>query len=160
MKNRWAIVCVLFAASLLAGRGADQERAAQVDDIREATFRYMFEHNGSSQPQKPKAYYLAIADGQRRYDPTESFMKRFTGHKPAVKRVSECTTWSATHGARDKKTGDDGLIARVGEIRWKGDKEVEVAGGYDEGPLSGLGYLYRLTKTNATWQVTGAIKIW
>ena len=128
----------LLCAFSSLGFAADNVRESQTDDIREAVFRWQFDHNASSQQKKAQAYFLGVGD---RDDPTDEFMKRFANHKPPVRKASACSA-DAGKGVRDKKTGEKGLIFRVRKIEWKSDTEVEVQGGYYEGGLSASSNTY------------------
>ena len=81
----WLCIALVSATAIL-GRAADNSRESQADDIREAVFRYQFEHNASGQQQSAHDYYLAIGDQDA--DPSDEFMKRFAHHKPPVHKAS------------------------------------------------------------------------
>lgn len=151
MKTVVPFVAVLIASVALAD---DQEREAQTDDIREAVFRWQFEHNASGLKKKAGAYFLQI--GEKRGDPTDKFLKRFADHKPPVRKASGC------HGdpVRDKTTSEQGIIFSVTNIEWKSDTDVVVKGGYCEGGLSASGNTYTLKKDKGKWQVTGDRMDW
>ena len=142
----------LVACMTMACNAAD--RASQIDDIREATFRYQFVKNASMQQTSAKVYFLSLTDLEkhRGLDPSDVFMKRFDGHKPRVAKASQAKT-SIEDGARDAKTGEDGIIFSIYEINWKSDSEVEVAGGYYEGSESASYNTYYLVKKGGKWIV-------
>jgi len=125
-------------------------RAAAEDDIREATFRYQFQHNASGLQQKADVYFLSLSEKDT--DPGDEFLKRFVNHKPPVKKVSSSV--GRLGGVRDKDTGGKGLIFRVGGIKWVNETEAEVNGGYYEGGLSASGNTYFLKKQDGKWVVT------
>jgi hypothetical protein len=141
---------LLFAFSSL-GFAADKPRESQTDDIREAVFRWQFDHNASGQQKKAQAYFLGVDDKDA--DPTDEFMKRFADHKPPVRKASACSA-DAGKGVRDKKTGEKGLIFRVRKIEWKSDTEVAVKGGYYEAGLSASSNTYTVKKEKGKWKVT------
>jgi hypothetical protein len=134
------------------------------DDIREAVFRYQFEHNASEQQQSAKAYFLSLSNDllpgspmpgpipAKGRDPDDAFVKRFQGHKPPVKKISQSTI-SPFEGVKDRETGEEGLIFWVTHIRWKKDTEVEVDGGYYEGGRSSSINLYRVVREGDRWVV-------
>lgn len=69
---------------------ATRPAAAVEDDVFEAVFRYQFEHNGSLQKQNAAAYYLHLSPQLTGGDnPDDAFMKRFAGHRPPVRKVSQ-----------------------------------------------------------------------
>lgn len=149
----------LLFSGIIACQGAD--RAAQMDDIREATFRYQFAKNASGQQQSAQVYFLSIvaAGREKAEDPSEEFMKRFAGHKPRVAKDSE-SRYFMDDGVRDKKTGEKSLSFHVGGIRWKADTEVEVDGGYYEAGPSASGNTYFLKKKRGKWMVERDVMHW
>ena len=154
MKTVTSFLLLLIFASV--GLSADDARKNQEDDVREAVFRWQFEHNASGQQKKAKAYYLQIGE---KGDPSDAFMKRFAEHKSPVRKVSACTADSGK-GVLDKKTGERGLIFRVTSIEWKSDTEVDVKGGYYEGGLNASGNTYTVKKENGKWKVTNDKMHW
>jgi hypothetical protein len=147
---------LLFAFTSL-GLAADKTRDSQTDDIREAVFRWQFDHNASGQQTNAQVYFLEV--GEKGGDPTDEFMKRFADHKPSVRKVSASSA-SAGKGVLDKKTGEKGLIFRVTSIEWKSDTEVDVSGGYYEAGLSASGNTYTLKKDKGKWKVTNDKMHW
>ena len=73
------------------------DRFGEMDDIREAVFRYQFKHIGSGWV---KVYFLSFG---RDKSPSDKFMKRFKGHKPSVKKESQSIF---KDGLKDKETGE------------------------------------------------------
>ncbi|MGO8925829.1 MAG: hypothetical protein ACLQU3_02885 [Limisphaerales bacterium] len=141
----------LFLAFASVSVGADPARQRQEDDIREAVFRWQFDHNVSGQQKKAKVYFLSV--GEKYGDPSDEFIKRFADNKPPVRKRSECTA-DAGKGVLDKKTGEQGLIFNVTSIKWSSDTEVEVEGGYYEAGLSASGNIYTVKKEKGKWKVT------
>ena len=149
MKNNVSLF--LLFAFLSVGMGADNARQSQEDDIREAVFRWQFDHNVSGQQKKAKVYSLAV--GEKYSDPSDQFMKRFADNQPPVRKRSECNA-DAGKGVLDKKTGEQGLLFHVTSIKWKSDAQVEVEGGYYEAGLSASGNIYTLKNERGNWKVT------
>lgn len=147
----------LLFSFILPSVAADQTREGQTDDIREAVFRWQFDHNASGLQNKAQAYFLAVGDKDS--DPSDEFMKRFPEHKPPLRKVSACSA-DAGKGVRDKKTGEKGLIFRVRKIEWKSDTEVEVKGGYYAADLSASGNTYTVKKENGKWKVANDKMEW
>ncbi|HYN15530.1 MAG TPA: hypothetical protein VES66_07060, partial [Terriglobales bacterium] len=104
---------------------ADTAHLRQEEDIREAVFRYQFDHNASAQQKNANAYCLSV--GEKDGDPSDRFMKRFAGHRPPVRKASACI---ASDRVVDKRTAKPGLLFRVSIITWISDTEAKVAGGY------------------------------
>lgn len=153
MKNLIRLILLLACTSLgfAADKDQDKQRAGQVDDIREAVFRWQFDHNASGQQKNAKVYFLGFHGKQG--DPTDEFMKRFAGHNPPVRKVSACES-DAKKGVRDKTTGEMGLIFWISNVRWKSDTEVELGGGYDESGGSASTNVYVVKKVAGKWKVT------
>ena len=145
-----ATLFLLFAFASL-GLGAADGRQSQEDDIREAAFRWQFDHNVSGQQKKAKVYFLAV--GEKSADPSDEFIKRFADNKPPVRKRSECSA-DPGKGVLDKKTGGQGLMFLVTSIKWNSDTEVEVKGGYYESGRSASGNTYTLKKEKGKWKVT------
>ena len=120
--------------------------SAELDDIREAVFRYQFQHNASAQQQLAHAYFLSVEDGK---DPDDKFMERFKNHEPAVKKNSQAK------GEFKKEGGSlDGLMFHIVAIKQIGPNKVEVGGGYYESALSSSGNIYMVQRVKNKWIVT------
>src|SRR5713226_7658593 len=148
----FALILVLLCASCMVPQQRD--RPAEEDDIREAVFRYQFDHNAAHGPaaaeHRIEAFYLSL--GEKDGDPSDEFMTRFVGHEPPVRKVSACSTENLR--VVDKQTGQRGLIFRVKSIKWISDGKVEVGGGYYEDGLSSSGNIYTVVKKDGKWRVT------
>lgn len=142
-------VLLLLPIAPCAAKDAPISRTAQEDDIREAVFRYQFNHNASGLQQNAKIYFLSLS---RKKDPEDRFLKRFKDLPKAVKKASEAEA-SALEGVKDRKTGESGLIFFVGRIKWVKDVQVEVGGGYYENGLSASSNTYYVVKKNNKWVV-------
>jgi hypothetical protein len=147
---------LLFAFTSL-GVADEKARQGQDDDIREAVFRYQFDHNASGQQKTAKVYFLGV--GEKATDPSDDFMKRFANHKPPVRKAS-ASHFVRGKGLLDKKTGERGLAFRNTLIKWISDTEVEVSGGYYEAELSSSGNTYTVQKENGKWKVTKSKMNW
>lgn len=119
--------------------------SADLNDIREAVFRYQFQHNASGQQQLAHAYFISVEDG----DPEDKFMERFKNHHPAVKKNSQAK------GEFKKEGGNlDGLMFHIEAINQIGPNKVEVGGGYYESALSSSGNIYTVQRVKNKWIVT------
>jgi hypothetical protein len=88
-------------------------------------------------------------------------MRRFDGHVPVVKKVSEALVSSSeVTGVKDRTTGQRGLIFNQRTIKWNESNEVEVDGGYYEAALSASGNTYSVVKDNDKWGVTKSEMHW
>ena len=155
MKTIAQLILLLTLASV--GFAADKARQSQEDDIREAVFRYQFDHNASGQQKSAKVYFLGV--GEKATDPSDEFMKRFVDHKPPVRKAS-ASHFVRGKGMLDKKTGESGLAFRAQSIKWISDTEVEVSGGYYEAELSSSGNTYTVKKESGKWKVTKNTMSW
>ncbi|HEX8139676.1 MAG TPA: hypothetical protein VF544_19100 [Pyrinomonadaceae bacterium] len=130
-------------------KSASDLTAEEIDDIREAVFRYQFEHNASAQQRKAKVYFLSLGKGKA---PSDLFMLRFKDHKPPVKAAPLLASMKI-NGARGRGTVVNGLIFYVTEIEPVDEDEVEVTGGYYEADLSSSGNRYRVKRKGSRWVV-------
>jgi cbb3-type cytochrome oxidase subunit 3 len=130
-------------------QSASDLTAEEIDDIREAVFRYQFEHNASAQQRKAKVYFLSLGKGKA---PSDLFMLRFKDHKPPVKPASMLASMKI-NGAPGRGRVVNGLIFYVTSIEPVDEDEVEVAGGYYEGDLSSSGNRYRVKRKGSRWVV-------
>jgi hypothetical protein len=144
---------VVLIALTSASYAADKARQGQVDNVREAVFRYQFTNNAAHGPaaaaKRIAVFYLSVGDKDQ--DPSEEFLMRFAGHTPPVRKVSACSTKKMR--VEDKRTGERGLIFHVRSIRWISDTKAEVKGGYYEDGLSASGNTYTVVKRNGKWVV-------
>lgn len=118
------------------------DRAAAVEDIAEAVFRYQFDHNASAIQKRAEKYCLSLP-GEKM--PGAELLRRFEGNRPPVAAASQC----------ERKAGKN-LFFRVQKLDWRNDKEVWVRGGYWEGNLSSSTEMYRVVNDNGKWIVKGA----
>jgi hypothetical protein len=123
------IAAVLLVFVSISPAQTASARKSQEDEIREAVFRYQFDHNASATKNNAAAYCLAI--GKKDSSPSDAFIRRFRGHNPPVRKVSECR-YNKSTGEREVG-GKTALTFQVSTITWRSDSEVEVKGGYSEG---------------------------
>ncbi len=153
--------CVLAAIAAVAVFGfltLVLPRWRTEDDIRDAVFRYQMRHNASALQQKTGAFYLSINTLGFDRSPSDGFIARFRGCKPPVRGVACCI--AEADGVRDRRTGDKGIVLRVGRIRWVSSTEVDVDGGYFEGGVSASGNTYRVVKRGLRWVVVKNTMLW
>jgi hypothetical protein len=126
------------------------------EDIREAVFRYQFEHNASGQQKRASVYCLSIRENT---DPSDELIERFAVSDPPVRKISECSV-SPFGGVVDQRTHKLGLVFRVGSIQWISATEVEAGGGYYEAGLSASGNTYSVKKRLFKWRVAADKMNW
>lgn len=122
-----------------AGASSASTASTAEDDIREAVFRYQFEHNASGLQKSAERYCLSV-EGDRM--PSAGFLRRFSGHTPPVTSSDRC----------DRTTGRD-LFFRIQDIQRQSENEAWVRGGYWEGNLSSSVELYIVSREGGTWVV-------
>lgn len=121
------------------------------DDVREAVFRHLFNHNASGQQSAAKVYCLQM-EGQ--IDPSPELLLRFEGNQPPVKKASLCTARRGQErGPVLDETGAKGLIFRIDTIEHPSPDTATVVGGYFESGLSASGNRYELVKEGDRWVV-------
>lgn len=121
------------------GPSSPVEREKVENDIREAVFRWQMENNHSGGGMNIPGYFLQLEDKK---DPSDEFMKRFSGHELDLKKASE---------RPEKKPGYVTFI--IDSITWVTDTQVSVKGGYYQGPRSASGNTYILELENGSWKV-------
>ena len=152
MPLRWSLILPSLALALFAYVcfPSKATRSAEEGDVREAVFRYQFEHNSSGQQKKAAVYCLSVGENT---DPSDDFIRRFANHKPPVRKISQCDV-GPFDGVVDKLTHKLGLVFRVSSIKWISETEVEASGGYYEAGLSASGDTYTVRKWLGKWRVT------
>ena len=165
--NHLALV-LLLATPLAAGCApkrppapaiATQAVSASVeDDLREAVFLHLFDHNLSAQQKVARVFCLQI---ESKRDPSAELLRRFVDHDPPVKPASLCTVQKGQGGGMvEDDGGARGLIFRVDSIRWIGRDTAVIEGGYFEAGLSASGNIYELVKEGKRWVVKSDTMKW
>ena len=152
VSRNWVIrlALLVFVCLSTASAQTDAARFHEEDNVREAVFRYQFEHNSSGQQKRAGVYCLSIGENT---DPSDEFIRRFANHKPPVRKISGCNV-GPYDGVVDKDTHKLGLVFRVSGIKWISETEVEASGGYYEAGLSASGDTYTVSKQLGKWRVT------
>jgi hypothetical protein len=154
-------VSPLTSTPIMRDAGAPNETvsngvSAEVDDVREAALRYMFQKNASGAQQRAHVFCIAFADK----DPPAAFLSRLDDVHPTVKPSSACDA-SAAKGVTDKSTGQSGLLFNLdGDIRWTDANHAEIDGGYYEAGLSASGNTYYVERKNGKWVVIRDVMHW
>ena len=121
------------------------------DDVREAVFRHLFDHNASGQQKNAKVYCLQI---ENKLDPSPELLHHFEGNHPPVKKASLCSFKGGPGmGGVEDDTGAKGLIFRIDSIQHPSADTALVEGGYFEASLSASGNVYKLVKERDHWIV-------
>lgn len=188
MKKRFRLILALLLIGCAAYLLMRVPHWKVENDIREAVFRYEFKHNASGLQQRANVYYLAIQPGwvdaidagdswldilldklgmarerSNRWegsDPSSSFILRFRGHKPPVRKASRCRVDDIMVGVTDEHGANKGLVFIAGRIRWLSDTRVKVEGGYYEGGLSASGNVYLVERRHGRWVVIHDKMVW
>ena len=140
------VLCACSGPGDSVGPGTDQV----TDAVREAVFRYEFDHNPSALGSNADFYFLAFGDDE---DPAPVFMARFANHTPPVEPISAALIEAKT-GVRHRRTGGRGIVFRITRVSWLNDELAEVQGGYYEGNLSASQGLYRVVWQGDRWVVS------
>jgi len=144
--RRFVVVTLLLLVTVTACFAVQKSsRAKAEDDIRDAVFRYQIHHY------KADVYFLAISDR----DPSSSFMTRFKGCKPPVKKQSE-SKLDPGRGIKDRRTGARGVVLHSEAVKWLNKNTVEVTGDYFQNMRAGSGWIFRVALKNGRWVVTEA----
>jgi hypothetical protein len=138
----WAACAQNSASSTQDTQRSSSNRAAAVEDVAEAVFRYQFDHNASAIQKRAEKYCLSLPGEAM---PSAPFLQRFKGNKPPVAAANQC----------ERQSGKN-LFFRVQKLDWRKDDEVWVRGGYWEGNLSSSIELFQVVRDNGKWRVKGA----
>lgn len=155
-------MCAAFLAAAAAGalylshsaRNRDQRMTTSADWCRqaedciaEAVYRYQIQN--SEGHEETSLFFLSV--GQDR-DPEKEVIKRLEGDSYRVKPISQ----SANHHKviKDKETGEEGVVLRVGNINWVNDTTVEVECSAYSGWGDVKGYVYHPTRGEKRWVVS------
>ena len=138
------------------GYAADRTREGQIDDIREAVFRYQFDH---IKPQEKDAQLYVLGVGASCSDPSDEFLKRFAGHQPPVKKAS-ASDWVQDRGRIDKETGGKALMFCAHSIAWISDTDVEVSGAHYSSMVAQIGDYFTVKREDGKWKVTEVNNKW
>lgn len=133
-------------------------KVTEEDDVREAVFRHLFDHNASGQQRSVQVYCLQL-EGKK--DPSPALLRRFEGNTPRVKPASLCSFQEreSRRGVQDE-TGASALIFRIDALQRTGADAAEVLGGYFEAGLSSSGNSYELARVDGHWVVTKDVLRW
>jgi hypothetical protein len=123
-------------------------RTIEEENIAEAVFRYQFE-NCCVNP-KYSVYFISRGDD---LDPSDNFMKRFAGHNPPVKKVSQSV--KVSDGVNDKETGERGVILGIHRIKWLNNAEIDVSVSEFVWGWGQSGSVCRVVRENDKWKVKG-----
>lgn len=124
-------------------------------EIREAAFRYQFNHNFSGQQKNAAFYFLAVNGSST--DPSDEFMKRFKAHKPPVQKASQSMRGQGSQ-VKDKATGRKGLLFFTTGLKWLSASRAQIHAGYSEANLSAAINTYVLEKKGRKWLVVKDIQ--
>jgi len=141
------------ALTPLAAQGLSESEA---DNLREVAFKTLIREAAEAQ-NGFKVYFLCLGDTWTNdtpsaIDPSDTFMARFAGRTPPVKKVSQSKKGEAGQ-VFDKITGQRGVIFTVDDLKWISDEEVEATCSVYKAGLDGYAYKYILNKKNNRWNV-------
>jgi len=149
--RRLLVLGLILAASVAAKtapKGAgNASQPARDDDVREAVFRYQFRNTGLS-----VAIHFIAVDGK---NPSDAFLKRFRDDDPPVRPISESRVEKKPiRTVVDKKSGQSGIIFRVGTIKWISGEKADVEGSYECGDnCTGAAGVYHAVLQDGHWTV-------
>ena len=143
MKSTFVVLAVAFLAPTTA---SDRE----IDDIREATYRYMF-----GEPSKQDSMYcLSIYEK----DPGDGLMARFAGNQPPVKRGSECEPLENVTDPFPRKPSPVAFVTYY--VDRPSSSRAEILGAYFKNGMNAAESLFYLERTDKGWKVVKAVQRW
>jgi hypothetical protein len=152
------IICGLILALIFAQADSQYSKVDAEDDIREAVFRYQFDHDAIQQKPHTKVYFISF---ENRKDPDDKFLKRFAGNIPNVKKESQAVASNnGTGGVIDKESGGLGIIFRITQLKWVNENEVEVEASFHVAMLFAGGCKYLVMRQDKKWVVKWCVSKW
>jgi hypothetical protein len=150
-----ATLCAWGCGSPTVPAPASAERLSQERDIAEAVLRD-FMSRLPEDPSSPPVSFQTICISVDHQDPADSFLLRFSGHAPPVKKGSACVMPTAgypTGRVIDSSTGAAAVKLDVYSVTWDTGRHVTVHAGYACAGLCGGIYLYDLVLDHDSWKV-------
>jgi hypothetical protein len=142
-----SVVLMLSLLSLSSTEAQDSGRTIAELSIREAVIRFQIK----SWDLAANSYCVSLNNK----DPDGEFLRRF--YPLPVKSESACrkrTGPGAQMSVTDKATGKRSVIFDIGSIRWLGETDAEVDGGYLCGSLCMAAGTYHVVREEGRWVVT------
>lgn len=148
-----------FCALTSTAFAADIGHVRLEDDIREAVLRYQLkDYELQHEHEKTASCYCVSIGETKPTDPPDNFLRRFNYHRPSVQGASACDYRDG--GVIEKHTVNAAVVFNIGNITWVSNSAVTVEGGYVEGNVGGVGYVYRLSREKRKWKVESADMRW
>jgi hypothetical protein len=91
------------------------------------------------------------------WDPPDSFLSRFADIEFPVRPVSAASLWD---DARERATGNPGVVFSAGSICWVSPNEVDVEAARWFGMTGGASYTFHLTSESGRWVITSGVTHW
>jgi hypothetical protein len=114
-------LCLSFVPSISA-QAPFADESPEKSNLREAIFRYMFEHYNYGS-------YVKVFCIQPEQPQPEKFLLRFANSKPGVVWASDCELAGPMNAVKQKNTGQSGMRMAIMSIRWicgeKAEAKVE-----------------------------------
>jgi hypothetical protein len=152
------VICGLILALICLQTDKPSSKTVAENDIREAVFRYQFDHDATQQKTYTKVYFISIENEK---DPDDEFLRRFAGNTPMVKKKSQAVGDNkGTGGVIDHETRGSGIIYRITQLKWVNENEVEVEADFHVAMLFAGGCKYRVRRENNQWLIKGWISQW
>lgn len=149
MRRAWCYCATIAAVILFAACKPAPFAASERDDIVRTVLEYQFTGINDTEGFF-KVFYIAVGGG----DPDPALLRHFQDRRPPVRPNSECS-YSPMEGARDRRTGEQGIIFNVTTVTRTGADETDVEGGYVSSGQDGATITFRLIRTGGVWKVVG-----
>jgi hypothetical protein len=125
---------------------------AQVDDIREAVFRYHMaklptQFRFITRIKFPDVYFLSVHNA----DPSPTFLARFRTNKPPVKARSAVKP--RRFEVVDKATGKEGILLSANAVRWIAANQAKVGTSWRKDGRGGTSGMCFVEKQKSGWVV-------
>jgi hypothetical protein len=111
------LLCSSFVSSVSA-QAPFADESPEKSNLREAIFRYMFEHYNHGP-------YVKVFCMQPEQPQPEKFLLRFADSKPRVVWASDCELTGPMNAVKQKKTAESGIRMSILTIHWVSEREAE-----------------------------------
>ena len=142
-------ITLLVALFSLSCSAAHSVAPSDLDDIREAVFRYQVQQLPRGHDEEAEIYFFSLEQDS---DPPEDFLARFADLPLSVRPLSAAERvfrdGTMAFDWREKETGRKGESYRIQSVKIHGPTTAEV-----EGSFGFAGYLFEVRKLGRKWRV-------
>jgi hypothetical protein len=117
-RRIFILLLCLSIVSRISAHAPFSDESPEKSNLREAIFRYMFEHYNYGP-------YVKVFCIQPEQPQPEKFLLRFADSKPRVVWASDCELTGPMNAVKQKKTAESGMRMSILTIHWISEREAE-----------------------------------